>query len=205
LLVRSLWCNGQILLDTQIMPPSPPPPSFPSISLIPVSGTGTTTATILTRSIFREGCKAVAAGMNPTDVRRGIEMSVKAVVEELTKMAVKVEGTEKIAQVATISANGEADVGNLLAEAMEKVTKDGVITIREAAPLEQMSCLVPWKHVPFADRHHAILYLLLLGLCLPTIRSWLSDVELSDVGRNACRTSSTCAGSREGRKGGEGM
>jgi chaperonin GroEL len=78
--------------------------------------------------------------MNPTDVRRGIEMSVKAVVEELTKMAVKVEGTEKIAQVATISANGEADVGNLLAEAMEKVTKDGVITIRETAPQEHMSC-----------------------------------------------------------------
>eukprot|EP00285_Hemiselmis_virescens_P006961 CAMPEP_0173390580 /NCGR_PEP_ID=MMETSP1356-20130122/15375_1 /TAXON_ID=77927 ORGANISM="Hemiselmis virescens, Strain PCC157" /NCGR_SAMPLE_ID=MMETSP1356 /ASSEMBLY_ACC=CAM_ASM_000847 /LENGTH=581 /DNA_ID=CAMNT_0014348011 /DNA_START=68 /DNA_END=1813 /DNA_ORIENTATION=+ len=111
-----------------------------------VAGDGTTTATILTRSIFREGCKAVAAGMNPTDVRRGIEMSVKAVVEELTNMATKVEGTKSIAQVATISANGDTQVGNLLAEAMEKVTKDGVITIQDGKTLnDELECVEGMK------------------------------------------------------------
>ena len=106
------------------------------------AGDGTTTATILTRSIFREGCKAVAAGMNPTDVRRGIEASVKLVVDELQKMAIKVEGTERIAQVATISANGEREIGNLLAKAMEKVTKDGVITIQDGKTLhDELDCV----------------------------------------------------------------
>ena len=106
------------------------------------AGDGTTTATILTRSIFREGCKAVAAGMNPTDVRRGIEASVKLIVDELSKMAVKVEGTERIAQVATISANGEKEIGKLLASAMEKVTKDGVITIQDGKTLhDELDCV----------------------------------------------------------------
>ncbi|KAJ1483957.1 hypothetical protein T484DRAFT_1948769 [Baffinella frigidus] len=100
-----------------------------------VAGDGTTSATILTRSIFREGCKAVAAGMNPTDVRRGIEMSVKLVIAELKKMAQPVQGTDRIQQVATISANGEVEVGKLLALAMEKVTKDGVITIQDGKTL----------------------------------------------------------------------
>mmetsp|Transcript_80203 Transcript_80203/g.214841 ORF Transcript_80203/g.214841 Transcript_80203/m.214841 type:complete len:586 (+) Transcript_80203:67-1824(+) len=110
------------------------------------AGDGTTTATVLTRSIFREGCKAVAAGMNPTDVRRGIESAVKAVIEELTKMAVKVEGTERIAQVATISANGEKEIGNLLAKAMEKVTKDGVITIQDGKTLyDELDCVEGMK------------------------------------------------------------
>jgi chaperonin GroEL len=106
------------------------------------AGDGTTTATVLTRSIYREGCKAVAAGMNPTDVRRGIETSVKLVVQELLNMAVKVEGTARIAQVATISANGEKEIGKLLAEAMEKVTKDGVITIQDGKTMhDELDCV----------------------------------------------------------------
>jgi chaperonin GroEL len=106
------------------------------------AGDGTTTATVLTRSIYREGCKAVAAGMNPTDVRRGIETSVKLVVQELLKMAVKVEGTARIAQVATISANGEQEIGKLLALAMEKVTKDGVITIQDGKTMhDELDCV----------------------------------------------------------------
>uniref|UniRef100_A0A7S0NFB8 Uncharacterized protein n=1 Tax=Hanusia phi TaxID=3032 RepID=A0A7S0NFB8_9CRYP len=110
------------------------------------AGDGTTSATILTRSIFREGCKAVAAGMNPTDVRRGIEMAVKAVVDELNKMAQKVEGFDRIAQVATISANGEKQVGQLLADAMEKVTKDGVITIQDGKTLtDELECVEGMK------------------------------------------------------------
>ena len=110
------------------------------------AGDGTTSATILTRSIFREGCKAVAAGMNPTDIRRGIEMSVKDVIAELTKMAVKVEGTERIGQVATISANGEKEVGSLIAEAMERVTKDGVITIQDGKTMsDELECVEGMK------------------------------------------------------------
>ena len=111
-----------------------------------VAGDGTTSATVLTRSIFREGCKAVAAGMNPTDVRRGIEMSVKEVIAELMAMSSKVEGTERIAQVATISANGEKEVGKMLADAMDRVTKDGVITIQDGKTLhDELDCVEGMK------------------------------------------------------------
>ena len=110
------------------------------------AGDGTTSATILTRSIFREGCKAVAAGMNPTDIRRGIEMSVKEVVIELNKMASKVEGSERIAQVATISANGEKEVGKMLADAMDRVSKDGVITIQDGKTMhDELDCVEGMK------------------------------------------------------------
>lgn len=110
------------------------------------AGDGTTSATILTRSIFREGCKAVAAGMNPTDIRRGIEMSVKEVVIELNKMASKVEGAERIAQVATISANGEKEVGKMLSDAMERVSKDGVITIQDGKTMhDELDCVEGMK------------------------------------------------------------
>merc|ERR1719409_415388 len=110
------------------------------------AGDGTTSATILTRSIFREGCKAVAAGMNPTDIRRGIEAAVKDVIAELNSMASKVEGTERIAQVATISANGEKEVGKMLADAMERVSKDGVITIQDGKTLhDELDCVEGMK------------------------------------------------------------
>src|SRR3974390_872166 len=97
-----------------------------------VAGDGTTTAPILAQSIFREGVKAVAAGANPMALKRGVERAVDVVVEEVRKMSAKVENNEKIAQVGTISANGDATIGNTIAEAMQKVGKDGVITVEES-------------------------------------------------------------------------
>jgi chaperonin GroEL len=97
-----------------------------------VAGDGTTTATILAQSLFREGVKAVAAGANPMALKRGIEKAVAAVIEEVQKFSLKVENDEKIAQVGTISANGDAKIGQIIAEAMTKVGKDGVITVEEA-------------------------------------------------------------------------
>ena len=99
------------------------------------AGDGTTTATILAQSIVREGCKAVAAGMNPMDLRRGVDLAVAAVMAELTKRAKKVSTSEEISQVGTISANGEASIGNMIAEAMSKVGNEGVITVEEAKSL----------------------------------------------------------------------
>ncbi|BCH27379.1 60 kDa chaperonin 2 [Mesorhizobium sp. L-8-10] len=97
-----------------------------------VAGDGTTTATVLAQAIVQEGAKAVAAGMNPMDLKRGIDIAVAAVVEELRGKARKVTRNDEIAQVATISANGDAEVGRFLAEAMEKVGNEGVITVEEA-------------------------------------------------------------------------
>jgi chaperonin GroEL len=100
------------------------------------AGDGTTTATVLAQSIVREGAKAVAAGMNPMDLKRGIDMAVEAVVADLKKNAKKVTSNDEIAQVGTISANGDAEVGRMLAEAMQKVGNEGVITVEEAKSLE---------------------------------------------------------------------
>jgi chaperonin GroEL len=97
-----------------------------------IAGDGTTTATILAQTIFREGVKSVAAGANPMALKRGIEAAVKAVVEELKKVSSPVEANEKIAQVGTVSSNGDAAIGNTIAEAMQKVGKNGVITIEES-------------------------------------------------------------------------
>jgi len=97
-----------------------------------VAGDGTTTATILAQAIFREGVKAVAAGANPMALKRGIEKAVGLVTEEVLKMSTKVESDDKIAQVGTISANGDATIGHIIAEAMRKVGKDGVITVEES-------------------------------------------------------------------------
>jgi len=97
-----------------------------------VAGDGTTTATILAQSIFKEGVKAVAAGANPMALKRGIEKAVEKVVEEVQKLSAKVEDNEKIAQVGTISANGDSQIGRIISEAMTKVGKDGVITVEEA-------------------------------------------------------------------------
>ena len=100
------------------------------------AGDGTTTATVLARAILREGSKSVAAGMNPMDLKRGIEKAVDAVVAELKKRSKKVKDNEEIAQVGTISANGDKEVGNMIAEAMAKVGNEGVITVEEAKGLE---------------------------------------------------------------------
>jgi chaperonin GroEL len=101
-----------------------------------VAGDGTTTATVLAQAIVREGTKAVAAGMNPMDLKRGIDMAVEAVVGELTAKAKKVTNNEEIAQVGTISANGDSSIGGMIAEAMQRVGNEGVITVEEAKSLE---------------------------------------------------------------------
>src|ERR1700694_2232541 len=101
-----------------------------------VAGDGTTTATVLAHAIVREGAKAVAAGMNPMDLKRGIELAVDAVVKDLQKNSKKVTSNEEIAQVGTISANGDSEIGKFIAEAMKKVGNEGVITIEEANSIE---------------------------------------------------------------------
>jgi chaperonin GroEL len=100
------------------------------------AGDGTTTATVLAQAIVREGMKAVASGRNPMDLRRGIDKAVAAIVEDLKKRSKKVGGSEEIAQVGTISANGDTNIGKFLADAMAKVGNEGVITVEEAKSLE---------------------------------------------------------------------
>jgi len=101
-----------------------------------VAGDGTTTATVLAQAIFREGLKNVTAGANPMGLKRGIEQAVEKVVDELKKMSKTTKDKKEIAQVATIAANNDKTIGNLIAEAMEKVGKDGVITVEEAKAME---------------------------------------------------------------------
>jgi chaperonin GroEL len=101
-----------------------------------IAGDGTTTATVLAQAIFREGLKNVTAGANPMAIKRGIEKAVAAVVEELKKISVPTSGKKEIAQVGSISANNDKEIGDLIADAMEKVGKDGVITVEEAKGLE---------------------------------------------------------------------
>ena len=101
-----------------------------------VAGDGTTTATVLAQAIFREGVKLVAAGINPMAIKRGIDKAVEEVVKELEKIAKPCKSREEIAQVATISANNDSTIGNLIADAMDKVGKEGVITVEESKGLE---------------------------------------------------------------------
>jgi chaperonin GroEL len=101
-----------------------------------VAGDGTTTATILAAAIVREGARGVAAGMNPMDLKRGIDLAVEAIVKDLARRSTKISTSEQIEQVGTISANGDAEVGKMLAEAMQKVGNEGVITVEEAKSLE---------------------------------------------------------------------
>ena len=100
------------------------------------AGDGTTTATVLAHAIVREGAKAVAAGMNPMDLKRGVDLAVVEVVAKLKERSQKVKDSEEVAQVGTISANGEVDIGNMIAEAMQKVGNEGVITVEEAKGLD---------------------------------------------------------------------
>jgi len=101
-----------------------------------LAGDGTTTATVLAQSIVREGVKAVAAGMNPMDLKRGIDLAVEAVVADIAKRSKPVKTNAEVAQVGTVSANGETEIGNMIAQAMEKVGNEGVITVEEAKSLE---------------------------------------------------------------------
>src|SRR5216110_2963550 len=101
-----------------------------------VAGDGTTTATVLAQAIFREGSKMVAAGHNPMEIKRGIDAAVASIVEHLKSQSKATKGQKEIAQVGTISANGDTTIGNMIAEAMEKVGKEGVITVEEAKSME---------------------------------------------------------------------
>ncbi len=101
-----------------------------------LAGDGTTTATVLAQAIVREGMKAVAAGMNPMDLKRGVDLAVEAVINDAVSRAVKLKSNDEVAQVGTISANGEAEIGTMIAEAMAKVGNEGVITVEEAKSLE---------------------------------------------------------------------
>src|SRR6266516_1567008 len=101
-----------------------------------VAGDGTTTATVLARAIFAEGAKLVAAGHDPMCLKRGVDKAVEAVVAELKKVSKATKSKEEIAQVGTVSANGDRDIGDMIAEAMEKVGKEGVITVEEAKSLD---------------------------------------------------------------------
>ncbi|CAL1133803.1 unnamed protein product [Cladocopium goreaui] len=101
-----------------------------------VAGDGTTTSTVLARAIFREGTKAVVAGMNPMDLKRGIDAAVKLVLEELEKISKPISNPSEIQQVATISANGDAGIGKMVADAFEKVGKQGTITVAEGKTLD---------------------------------------------------------------------
>src|SRR5204863_8820179 len=100
------------------------------------AGDGTTTATLLAQAIVREGAKAVAAGLNPMDLKRGIDLAVESVVGDLKSRSKKISTNEEITQVGTISANGEGDIGEMIAQAMQNVGNEGVITVEEAKRLE---------------------------------------------------------------------
>src|ERR671924_24038 len=101
-----------------------------------LAGDGTTTATVLAQAIVKEGAKAVAAGMNPMDLKRGIDIAVNAVVKDIEKRAKKVGSSAEVAQVGTLAANGDTKVGKMIAEAMQKVGNEGVITVEEAKALD---------------------------------------------------------------------
>ena len=100
------------------------------------AGDGTTTATVLAEAIIKEGCRAVAAGMNPMDLKRGIDLAVDTVVNNVKSRSVAITSSDEIAQVGTISANGDTSIGEYLAKAMEKVGNEGVITVEDAKGLE---------------------------------------------------------------------
>src|SRR5690554_6078110 len=101
-----------------------------------VAGDGTTTATVLAQTIVKEGAKYVASGMNPMDLKRGVDLAVNEVVKDLRSRSKKIASSEEIAQVGTISANGDRSIGQMIAEAMKKVGNEGVITVEEARSLE---------------------------------------------------------------------
>src|SRR5215210_4980991 len=101
-----------------------------------IAGDGTTTATVLAESIYKEGLKNVTAGANPTSLQRGINKAVEAIVAELVRISKKVKDRTEIAQVATVSANWDTAIGNIIADAMDKVGKDGTITVEEAKSIE---------------------------------------------------------------------
>ena len=154
------------------------------------AGDGTTTATVLAQAIVREGAKAVAAGMNPMDLRRGVDMAVQAVVADLQKRSRKIKSSEEVAQVGTISANGDKEVGRMIAEAMEKVGNEGVITVEESntfgLQLELTEGMrfdkgyISGYFVTDAERQEAVLedpYILLVSSKVSTVKDLLPLLE----------------------------
>src|SRR5437588_9482808 len=101
-----------------------------------IAGDGTTTATVLAQAIYREGVKNVTAGANPMQLQRGIQLAVEAAVKELEKMSKKVKSKEELANVAAVSANNDREIGELISEAMDKVGKDGVVTVEESKTMQ---------------------------------------------------------------------
>src|SRR3569833_2552883 len=155
-----------------------------------LAGDGTTTATVLAQAIVKEGAKAVAAGMNPMDLKRGIDLAVDAVVGELKKNARKITSNDEIAQVGTISANGESAIGKMIAEAMQKVGNEGVITGEEAktseTELDVVECMqfdrgyLSAYFVTIPDKMTAVLeepYILLHEKKLPNLQAMLPILE----------------------------
>ena len=117
------------------------------------AGDGTTTATVLAQTIVREGARAAAAGMNPMDLKRGIDRAVEVVVKEIEKRSKKVSTNDEIAQVGTVSANNDREIGRMIAEAMQKVGNEGVITVEEAKSLETELDIVEGKSIPKTKCH----------------------------------------------------
>ena len=111
-----------------------------------IAGDGTTTATVLAQAIVREGVKLLAAGMNPMDLKRGIDLAVGEVVKDIARQSKKVQSSEEIAQVGTVAANGEREIGQMIAKAMQKVGNEGVITVEEAKSLDSELEVVEGMH-----------------------------------------------------------
>src|SRR5690606_16181712 len=153
-----------------------------------IAGDGTTTATVLAHAIVREGAKAVAAGMNPMDLKRGVDLAVEAVVQDLKKNAKKVTSNEEIAQVGTISANGDAEIGRFLADAMKKVGNEGVITIEEAQSLETELEVVEGMQF---DRGYVSPYFVTnadkMRVEMDDPYFLIHEKKLSEIGRASCR------------------
>ncbi len=147
-----------------------------------VAGDGTTTATVLAQAIVREGLKAVTAGTNPMDIKRGIDKAVIAIVEQLQSMSKPCEDTKAISQVGSISANADEDIGNIIAESMEKVGKEGVITVEEGSGLENELDVVEGMQF---DRGYLSPYFIndqqTMGVELETPYILLHDKKISNV------------------------
>jgi chaperonin GroEL len=149
------------------------------------AGDGTTSATMLAHAIVKEGAKSVAAGMNPMDLKRGVDLAVDAVVEDLKKHSKTVTSNAEIAQVATISANGDSEIGRFIAEAMKKVGNEGVITVEEAKSLETELDVVEGMQF---DRGYISPYFVTNA---EKMRAELEDPYLL-IYERSCRRSTTC-------------